>query len=103
MRKFPIIAFAASFFVVIGSASADSITAISSGGGKETTIQNTKITTDAKTGNIEASDESKVGAATVEIGRGTTIQNSEIKAKSDTGNINASDKSEVDAGSVKIQ
>ncbi|MEO5376302.1 MAG: hypothetical protein H7832_00735 [Magnetococcus sp. DMHC-6] len=102
MKTLSAIAFVTSLFVVIGSASADSITAISSGG-KETTIQNTKITTDAKTGNIEASDESKVGAATVEIGRGTTIQNSEIKASSDTGNIKASDKSEVNAGGVKIQ
>ncbi|MEO5376301.1 MAG: hypothetical protein H7832_00730 [Magnetococcus sp. DMHC-6] len=91
-------------FAVMNPLCAGSLTSLSeeSNSGPGTTIQNSRIETSAKTGNIKASDTSTVNASSVDIGRGTKMQNSEIKTESETGDITSSGKSQVNVGSVKI-
>lgn len=77
-----------------------SATANSEPGGA--TVQNTKIKTQANTGSIQASGNSDVTAAGVDIAGGSTIQNSNIDAKANTGSVRASGNSTVNAGGVKV-
>ena len=72
------------------------------GSDKAVVIQNSELSSEAKTEDITASDNATVGVATVEITNGATIQNSKISAAADTGNIKASGNADVNAGGIKI-
>ena len=65
-------------------------------------IQNSQISSQANTDDIDASGRAVVNAATVDISNGATVQNSEINAASDTGTIRAADDARVNTGGIRI-
>lgn len=72
------------------------------GSDKAVVIQNSQLSSSAKTKDITTTDNAVVEAATVDVTNGATIQNSEVNAASDTGNIKASGNSAVNAGGIKV-